>query len=216
MSKGDGEAVQQRGGGGGGQGRRVTIFLSLEVWLLLLLVLVAGLHTQRCEAWGANTASVQLFAGAGDRNLGQIRQEFVARMERVNLEMMEARDSLSEAAVDLAKYDEEIQDIILSKIDRVTEKGDRMAESAEILELYMQEAWVKNLTLLLSFLFFVTSISCTWVFLSVLARRFRSLVAVFTVNMLGHILMFVASVGLYVYLIVPDLSLLHPEAGLFL
>ena len=196
-----------------GSRRKVTVFLSLELWMLLLLCLVIQLHTQRSESWGANTGSVQLFIGHGTDNLRTIQQRLVLTMRQVNQEMYEARDMLTEAAEDLSKYDGEIQDIILSKIDTVTEKGDRMTESAATLSLYIDECWVKNLTLIISLVYFITYITSVWAVLHRLSRKFTSCLAMFAVNMLGHILMFVLMITAYVFLMTPFLRFLHPEAG---
>ena len=191
--------------------RRLTLFVGLEMWIGLLIIIMFCLHLNTHERVGANTNSVQFFIGDGSMTLRDIQSLIVSKLEVVNMEMERARNTLTEAVEDLDKYDEEIQDIILAKIDKVTMKGESMVESADVLAEYMQEAKLKKLSLLMSCVYFSSYILTTFLVLSHISRRFPNLLGMFTVTMLGHILVFITIMGLYKYFYAGYLQQIHPD-----
>ena len=190
--------------------------MSLEIWMLILAILLTFFHSDKSERLGANTHTVQMFIGDGTKNLMEIEMDLTEKMILVNKEMFDARDMLSEAAEDLAKYDEEIQDIILSKIDKVTEKGAKLAESAEIFSLYIQECQIINFALMTSLLYFISYMICTWRCLLFIASKIKNTLLMFIITMIGHILLLIINLAVYCYFFGPNiLARLHPEAVMF-
>ena len=192
--------------------RKLTLFLSLDMWMYLLLVIIYTLHANTYEKEGANLNSVQFLVGDGRMTTLEIESFMLARLEEVNAEMEEARERLSEATVDLAKYDAEIQDIILSKIDVISGKAEWIMESSEILQDFIQEATAKRISLVLSGCFFITYIIVTWFSLTQISKLFTNQFVIFTVTMLGHILMFIFIITLYMFVFSHSLESIHPNS----
>ena len=139
-----------------------------------------------------------MFIVDGTKNLMEIEMDLTKKMILVNKEKFDAWDMLSEAAEDLAKYDEEIQDIILSKIDKVTEKGAKLAESAETLSLYIQECQIINFALMTSLLYFISYMICTWRCLLFIANKTKKTLLMFITTMMGHIILLIINLAVYV------------------
>ena len=120
---------------------------------------------------------------------------------------------LSDGAIELTKYDDEIQDIILSKIDKVQEKAENLADVAELLSDYMTELDIKIFVINLSLAYFAAYIVTTWICLKIWSKT-GSMVSIFVFNMLGHIVMFMVNFLIYAFCITPIMREFHPDAGL--
>ena len=120
---------------------------------------------------------------------------------------------LSDGAIELTKYDDEIQDIILSKIDKVQEKAENLADVAELLSDYMTELDIKIFVINLSLAYFAAYIVTTWICLKIWSKT-GSMVSIFVFNMLGHIVMFMVNFLIYAFIITPIMREFHPDAGL--
>ena len=180
--------------------------------MYLLLVLIYTLHMNTYERVGANLNSVQFLVGDGTMTTLEIEGFMRKQLEEVNKEMEEARERLSEATEDLAKYDAEIQDIILSKIDVISEKVEWIIESSGNLLDFMQEATAKKISLILSFCYFIIYIFVTWIGLTEISKLFTNQFVMFTVTMLGHILMFIFIITIYTYVLADSLQDIHPDS----
>ena len=181
----------------------------LCVMVAYLMVLIwAG---QERERWGANTGSVQIFIGNGKLNLVELGDLTEQALQEINQEMFSARNILSLSVETLAKYDPDIQDIILSRIDRVTEKGDMITERTSRLELYLASCFRKQVVLGLSLLYFFCSIGfAAFGIRFSLAGLGNGLGASLTYGMLGvvsHVILFITMVLVWLEMFVPLLTM---------
>ena len=192
--------------------RKLTLFFSLDIWMYLLLAITYTVHVNTHERVGADLNSVQFLVGDGDMTTLEIESLMLTRLEEVNTEMEAARERLSEATEDLAKYDAEIQDIILSKIDVISGKAEWIIESTEVLQDFIQEATAKRISLILSGCYFLTYVIVTWFSLTQISKLFTNQFVIFVLTMLGHILMFIFIITLYMYVFSHMLESIHPDS----
>ena len=181
----------------------------LCVMVAYLMVLIwAG---QERERWGANTGSVQIFIGNGKLNLMELGDLTEKTLQEINQEMFSARSHLSLSVETLEKYDPDIQDIILSRIDRITQKGDMIAERASRLEQYLAHCSRKQMVLALSLLYFFCSIGFATFgirfSLAGLGTGLGASLAYFTLGLISHFILFVTMFLVWAQMFVPLLTM---------
>ena len=182
-----------------------------DLWFVLGFVLFLLWATKAREDWGANTGSVQIFIGDGDMNLQQIGEFSEETLRNINEEMFSARSLLSDAVVMLDMYDGEIQDIILSKIDRVVEKGDLVAERSSRLAEYLEECRLKQKVISLSLLYFIVYIMAAYLgvrfSLSGLGEGLTANLTRFLLGLASHSFLLLTSVVVWTKIFVPLLTM---------
>ena len=72
--------------------------------------------------------------------------------------------------------------------------------------------WVNGISLILSGCFFLTYIIVTWFSLTQISKLFTNQFVIFVVTMLGHILMFIFIITLYMYVFSHMLESIHPDS----
>ena len=201
---------------GRGRRRRKTARKTAELLGQDLCVVVACLivmvgYGQTREHMGANTSSAQLFIGNGKLNLVELGDKTERTLQVINQEMFSARNILSLSVETLAKYDPDIQDIILSRIDRITQKGDMIAERASRLEQYLAHCSRKQMVLALSLLYFFCSIGFATFgirfSLAGLGTGLGASLAYFTLGLISHFIMFVTMFLVWAQMFVPLLTM---------
>merc|ERR1712189_99136 len=193
---------------------KAAVFFSLDIWLIMLSCLLVFLHIAKTEEWRANPNSVQLFIGDGRDNMYSLQEKMTNILDEVNNDLEEARLKMLDGAVEITKYDEEIQDIILTKIDNVPEKAENLVDVAQLLTDYMTELDIKIFVINLSLAYFAAYIITTWILLKSWCKKVSSSVGIFVFDMLGHIIMFLVNFLIYAFCITPIMREFHPDAGL--
>ena len=193
------------------QARKISSFLGQDVCLVLGLLFVLSFTGSSLEQFGCNTNSVQVFIGDGDMSLDQLGVYTEQALEDINRAMFSARSKLSTSVELLEKYDSEIQDIILTRIDRVTEKGDIITQRAANLAEYLEDCEVKKGVIGLSVLYFLSYVVSAYlgVRLSVsrLGQSLLTSLAYFLLCILSHAVLFVTSIIVWVEIFVPLLTM---------
>ena len=159
LEEAKGETVEgQEKEKGEGRGKKIAELLGHDMCVVIALLLVLSWSCQTKELWGANTGSVQVFIATGDLTLAELGDVTEQTLLEINQEMFSARSLLSTSVEILEKYDPDIQDIILSRIDRVTQKGEMMAERSSRLAVYLENCYRKQVVMGLCLLYFLCSI----------------------------------------------------------
>ena len=195
--------------------RKLTLFLILDLWMVILVCFLFNIHFNTYQKIGANLNSVQFMVGDGTMTTMDIEEFMLTRLDEVNEEMQKGREILEEALDDLSKFDKEIYEKILNKIEVISDKNGWMLESTGNLQDFMKEAIAKWTSLILSFSFFLTYIIVTWFGLTKVSKLFSNQFVMSVVTLLGHILMFIFIIALYNYVITDVLERIHPQLRLY-
>ena len=188
--------------------RKLTLFLSLDLWMVFLVCILFNIHVNTYLKIGANLNSVQFLVGDGTMTTVDIEDFMITRLVELNNEMQEGREILEETL----KYHIKVQDNILKKIDGIVDKVGWMEESIDNLQDFMKEATAKTMSLILSFSFFFTYIIVTWFGLTQISKLFTNQFVMFVVTLLGHILMFIFIMALYIQVFTDALGRIHPDS----
>ena len=191
--------------------RSVASCVGHDLCLVLGLLFVLCSSGKYLERWGCNTGSVQIFIGDGDMNLYQLGEYTEQALEEINQDMFLARTGLSNSVEVLEKYDPDIQDIILSRIDRVTEKGDIITERASNLAEYLKDCERKKIVIGLSSLYFLSYVVSAYIgvrfSVSGLGDSLVSSLAYGSLGLVSHGVLFLASSFVWIVIYVPLLTM---------
>ena len=194
-----------------GRGRKIAELLGHDLCTVIAFMLVVTVSGQTLEHWGANTGSVQIFIANGDLSLAELGVVTEQSLLDINQEMFSARSVLSTSVEALEKYDPDIQDIILSRIDRVTLKGEMMAERASRLALYLENCYRKKLVMGLSLLYFLCFVGFAnfGIRFSVasLGNGLGANLVYFTLGLVSHVILFITMLLVWYEMFVPLLTM---------
>ena len=188
--------------------RKLILFFSLDMWMYLLLVILFTLHFNRYEEVGAKWNSVQFLVGDRSLTTHEIMEFMVTQTEELNADSDTAHEIFVEV---IGKLSLEEMQYISPKLDELSSKVLEIIESTGILIHLSLEAQVKQLSIILSFLFFFTYIIVTHFGLTQMSNLFTNKVVMFTVTMLGNILMFIWTMFFYTQYLVNFLERIHPD-----
>ena len=194
-----------------GKGRKIAELLGHDLCVMIALLLVLSWSCQTKELWGANTGSVQVFIATGDLTLAELGDVTEQTLQEINQEMFSARSVLSLSVEILEKYDPDIQDIILSRIDRVTQKGEMMAERSSRLAVYLENCYRKQVVMGLCLLYFLCSIGLAAYgirfSLAALGNGLGASIAYLTLGAISHVILFITMIIVWSQMFVPLLTM---------
>ena len=199
------------------QARKISSFLGQDLCLVLGLLFVLTFTGNSLEQFGCNTRSVQVFIGDGTMSLDQLGVYTEQALQDINRAMFSARSKLSTSVEVLEKYDSEIQDIILTRIDRVTEKGDTVSQRASNLADYLKDCEMKKGVIGLSVLYFLSCIVSAYIGVRLSVSRLgESLLAALLhlgLGLLSHGVLFLTSLMVWMEIYVPLLTMfVYPQS----
>eukprot|EP00092_Neocalanus_flemingeri_P017276 GFUD01018681.1.p1 GENE.GFUD01018681.1~~GFUD01018681.1.p1 ORF type:complete len:343 (-),score=67.32 GFUD01018681.1:42-1070(-) len=178
---------------------------------LVLLAAIAILHFGVLRRWGIISDEDDFHAG----NIASLQEKADKTFDVAELNMREFSIVKLKAMEELIHAPDYIQDFILSKIDRVVEKGDTFAIKAEKIDNIFTDLENKVLATLFSFCFISSSILSIWFWLYIITNKVEKRLFLFSMTAISCVLFLTCALtAMYLSVVQPYLKdFIHPGSG---
>lgn len=160
------------------QKKRQTCMFSIRILLTVMMVMSVFVifltHCYIWNKWGANIDSVNNFIGDSPISMRELHGKMKETLDTVSTQLDAVQLYMSRAMVELSQLTSiDVQEIIESKIERVTTKGAEFSDLASILDNFVINSDNKTLSIFLSLCYMTSSLVSMWFWYLVISYKFE-------------------------------------------